>query len=213
MHRPTATTLRQSSTGFRRRRMLLFLELFRPDGRKPILDVGGNPELWREVGYEGPITFLNIFPEAPWGALAPGCSYIQGDGCCLPFDTAAFPIVFSNSVIEHVGEIGDQRRFAAEIARTGQRFWVQTPDRLFPIEPHMNFPAFQWLPDPVAHAVVATWPLSFHKRDGLSTEDAWDAVEHTHLLDVSDMRRLFPGAVIWRERAFGLTKSVVAYRT
>jgi hypothetical protein len=29
---------------------------------------------------------------------------------------------------------------------------------------------------------------------------------------VSDMRRLFPDAVIWRERALGLTKSIVAYR-
>ncbi len=28
----------------------------------------------------------------------------------------------------------------------------------------------------------------------------------------AEMRALFPDAAIWRERAFGLTKSVVAYR-
>jgi SAM-dependent methyltransferase len=192
--------------------MRMFLDLFHPDPTERILDVGGSPDLWRAVGYEGPITFLNLDPRAPWGDMPSGWTYVQGDGCRLPFEAGEFGITFSNSVIEHVGDTAAQACFATEIRRTGRRYWVQTPDRLFPIEPHMNFPVFQWLPDPVAHAVVATWPLSFHRRDGLSTDDAWAAQARTRLLDVSDMRRLFPDAVIWRERALGLTKSIVAYR-
>jgi SAM-dependent methyltransferase len=193
--------------------MLRFLELLTPSADEPILDVGGSPELWEEVGYSGPIVFLNIVPPDPGVAIPPGCSFIEGDGRSLPFEAGAFSIVFSNSVVEHVGDWGDQQRFAAEIQRVGRRFWVQTPNRRFPLEPHMNFPAFQWLPDPIARAVVANWPLSYHRRDGLSTDEAWDAVKHTRLVTVAEMRQLFPTASIWRERAFTLTKSIVAYRT
>jgi hypothetical protein len=76
----------------------------------------------------------------------------------------------------------------------------------------MNFPAFQWLPEVVAHLVVAAWPLSYHRRDGRSTEEAWDAMQQTRLMTVMEMRRAFPRAVLLRERAFSLTKSIVAYR-
>lgn len=209
---PAADTLRRSSRGFRRRRMIKFLELLKPREGEPMLDVGGNPELWQEVGYEGPIVFLNIVPPDNRVSLPPGCTYIQGDGRSLPFGSGEFSVVFSNSVIEHVGDWEDQQRFASEIQRVGQRYWVQTPNRRFPLEPHMNFPAFQWLPEAVARVVVASWPLSYHWRDGLSSEEAWQAVQRTRLVTVSEMRRLFPQAAIWRERALTLTKSIVAYR-
>jgi SAM-dependent methyltransferase len=193
--------------------MLRFLELLAPPAGEPILDVGGSPEIWQEVGYDGPIVFLNIVPPDERTVLPPGCTFIQGDGRTLPFETGEFAVVFSNSVIEHVGTWEDQFRFAAEIQRVGRQFWVQTPNRRFPLEPHMNFPAFQWLPAPIAKAVVAMWPLSYHRRDGLSTQDAWEAVRNTRLVTVAEMRRLFPSATIWHERVLGLTKSVVAYRT
>lgn len=192
--------------------MLRFLKLMAPPAGEAILDVGGSPEIWREVGYDGPIVFLNIAPLSEGTVLPPGCTFIQGDGRTLPFTDGEFAVVFSNSVVEHVGGWEDQVRFASEIQRVGRRFWVQTPNRLFPLEPHMNFPGFQWLPRPIAKMVVATWPLSYHRRDRLTTEEAWDAVLHTRLVTVAEMQRLFPGATIWRERAFGLTKSVVAYQ-
>lgn len=192
--------------------MARFLELLRPDIDRPILDVGGNPMIWLDVGYEGPVVFLNLVRPDDWPDLPPGCSFVQGDGRSLSFGDNEFGIVFSNSVIEHVGDLEDQRRFASEIRRVGRRYWVQTPNRRFIVEPHVRFPGFQWLPDPVAHAVVATWPFSHHRRDGLTTEQAWDAVRQTRMLTVSEMRELFPEAALWRERAVGLTKSIVAYR-
>lgn len=192
--------------------MLRLLEYLKPAPGEPILDVGGSPEIWQEIGYTGRIVFLNIVPPDDRLVLPAGCTYIQGDGRILPFESGGFSIVFSNSVIEHVGTWEDQVQFASEIQRVGRRYWVQTPNRRFPLEPHVNFPAFQWLPDRLAHAVVASWPLSYHRRDGLTTDEAWAAVQHTRLVTISEMRRLFPEAEIWRERAMTLTKSIVAYR-
>jgi hypothetical protein len=192
--------------------MSRFFRLLKPIAGQPILDVGGGPGLWREAGYGGPVVFLNIIPPEQMPALPPGCRYVRGDGRELPFGYGEFAIVFSNSVIEHVGDWASQQRFAREIQRVGRRYWVQTPNRHFPIEPHLNFPGFQWLPDRLARVVVATWPLSYHRRDGLSSDQAWNAIQRTRLVTVAEMRQLFPASTIWRERFLGLTKSIVAYR-
>ena len=62
----------------------------------------------------------------------PGFTFVSGDGCQLPFADQSFEIVFSNSVIEHVGTPAQQRRFADEVRRVGKRYWVQTPTAGFP---------------------------------------------------------------------------------
>ncbi len=151
------------------RRMRLFIELLHPEANEPILDVGGDPELWREAATR---PHRHPQPHGP-GRLRRAAARMllrAGDGRRLPFPSNEFPIVFSNSVLEHVGDLADQRCFASEIRRVGRRFWVQTPNRRFPIEPHLNFPAFQWLPRPLAHEVIAHWPLSYHRRDGLTAK-------------------------------------------
>jgi hypothetical protein len=70
----------------------------------------------------------------------------RGDGRQLPFRDAAFDVVFSNSVIEHVGDAASQERFAREVARVGRSYWVQTPNRWFPVEQHLLTPLVHWLP-------------------------------------------------------------------
>src|SRR5436305_9486326 len=73
-------------------------------------------------------------------------SWVAGDGRALPFRDGAFDVVFSNSVIEHVGDAASQRRFAREVARVGRAYWVQTPNRWFPVEQHLLTPLVHWLP-------------------------------------------------------------------
>ena len=52
---------------------------------------------------------------------------VKGDGRKLEFDNNEFDIVFSNSVIEHVGDFQDQKLFSKEILRVGKKIWIQTP--------------------------------------------------------------------------------------
>jgi hypothetical protein len=63
-------------------------------------------------------------------------NWIQADGRDLPFESGAFELVFSNAVIEHVGDESDQLKFIMEHERVGKNWILTTPNRLFPIEGH-----------------------------------------------------------------------------
>ena len=112
-----------------------------------ILDVGGTPDFWKRLAFAGNgirVTILNVTAE-PSGD--PHLTTVQGDARDLrPYGDASFDVVYSNSVIEHVGTFADQRRMASEIRRVGKRYFVKTPNARFPIEPHFVFPGFQFLP-------------------------------------------------------------------
>jgi len=138
--------IRYLTEGMRKKRMRQFLSIMMPSSQEVILDIGGYPELWAQCGYKGKIVFLNLEKPETYRAIPPNCSYIQGNGCCLNFPDKSFDIVFSNSVIEHVGNWENQKAFAHETSRVGKRYWIQTPNKSFPIEPHFNFPFFQFFP-------------------------------------------------------------------
>ena len=65
-------------------------------------------------------------------------NYVRADGLALPFAPGEFDLVFSNAVIEHVGNEEEQRQFLAEHARVGKHWMATTPNRLFPIEAHTH---------------------------------------------------------------------------
>ncbi|HME05912.1 MAG TPA: class I SAM-dependent methyltransferase [Bryobacteraceae bacterium] len=178
-----------------------------------ILDVGGTPSNWLLLAFQPCVTLLNMprAREESW----PGFELVAANGCRLPFRDQSFDIVFSNSVIEHVGAPEEQRRFAEEVQRVGRRYWVQTPNRWFPLEPHLLTPFLHYLPRAWQRSIARRWTV-------------WDAVERpspdrrayyvTHylndirLLGASEMAGLFPGARILRERTLGLVKSVIAVK-
>jgi SAM-dependent methyltransferase len=140
------------ATRLRRRRFQVLLSML-SDIPRPvtILDIGGREKYWEMMGIDASgsdlhVTMVNLEPQS---ASRPNFTCIIGDGRHLPqFPDKSFDIVFSNSTIEHVGTIEDQRRMAAEVRRIGKRYYVQTPNRNFPIEPHFLFPWFQFLPVP-----------------------------------------------------------------
>lgn len=132
---------------FRARRMQQFIRELCPDESRTILDVGGYPWLWIASKIRGRITLLNTqFPSGLQEQYSGKFDFVTGDGCALPYADKSFDIVFSNSVIEHVGSYERQRRFAAEVQRVGRSAWVQTPAREFFIEPHLLTPFIHWLP-------------------------------------------------------------------
>ncbi len=152
------------------------------------------------------ITVLNLDEEP-----RPDLRIVRGDARHMPeFTDGTFDIVFSNSVIEHVGSFEDQQAMAREVARVGKRYFVQTPNRYFPIEPHFFFPGFQFLPIAVRAWLVRHVDLGFSKRTS-DPQEARERVESIELLSHGNMRRLFPDGKIYRERFAGLTKSFVAY--
>jgi hypothetical protein len=100
-------------------------------------------------------------------------------------------------LIEHVVEERERRAAADEIRRVAGRYFVQTPSRWFPVEPHALLPLVHWLPRRLGRRV---WRL------GVST----NPFEGTRLLGARELRRLFPDAEIVRERVGPLTKSLMA---
>lgn len=192
----------------RRRRVACFIDSFGITESTRVLDVGGTVQFWLNAGFRGAITLLNVRPAVR--ELPSGFRHVQGDARDLSrFGDNEFDVVFSNSVIEHVGGWKDQEAMAREVQRVGEWYFVETPNRTFPIEPHFCFPCFQMLPFPLRRCVARVWPFGWH-RPG-SSEALADAVG-IRLLDARDMQRLFPDAVIFGEICFGLTKSLVAMR-
>jgi hypothetical protein len=198
---------------FRRRRMQRFERTFAIAAGTRVLDVGGTAMNWEYLRVRPWLVILNIGRER---RDAEGVTWVAGDGCSLPFPDGAFDIVFSNSVIEHVGSPERQRLFASEIARVGRAYWVQTPNRWFPVEPHLLTPFLHWLP-----AQLRTWMARRFTVWQWVTRPAPDRrafyVEHfledVRLLGPAEVMKLFPDARLVRERLLGLTKSLVAVRT
>lgn len=176
-----------------------------------ILDVGGTQAFWEEIaGNRTPVEvcLLNLEPQ---DVTRPQFRSVVGDARDMrQFADKAFDLVFSNSVIEHVGGFDDQRRMASEIMRVGRRYVVQTPNRNFPIEPHFVFPFFDALPVWTKVWLVMHFSLGWYPR----IEDehvARRAVTSIRLLTHGELVRLFPGATICCERVLGLTKSFLVY--
>jgi len=170
-----------------------------------VLDVGGEADYWIQRGvhddskYE--ITIINV---AENGAAPPFLEFRLGDATRLPFEDQSFDVVHSNSCIEHVGELSDELRAASEIRRVAARYFVQTPGRATPFEPHFQFPFFGLLPFDVRVWLVRRFGLGHGDR-----KDAEANVREVRLMNKREIRRAFPDATIWTERVLGLPKSYV----
>ncbi|MCQ0988342.1 class I SAM-dependent methyltransferase [Jiella marina] len=182
-----------------------------------ILDLGGTEDYWRiaedylaQNAGRIHITMVNNEPGVPPSSAA--FSAAAGDACDPElFAGRRFDIVHSNSVIEHVGDEARMAAFADNVRRLSDRFFVQTPNYWFPLEPHFRFVGFQWLPLGMRIALMQRFNLGFFPR-ARSYEEAHANVAEIRLLDRRMMRCLFPEAAIVDEKIFGLTKSLMAIR-
>jgi Methyltransferase domain len=193
--------------------MRQFARAFAVTDATRILDVGGAPETWEMLTERPQVTLLNT-PRTR-DEMSRASAWVAGDGRALPFPDGAFDIVFSNSVIEHVGDAASQQRFAREVMRVGRRYWVQTPNRRFPVEQHLLTPLIHWLPRAWQRRMVPRWTVwAWLTRPAPDRRSFY--LEHylneVRLLDAAQVARLFPGAEILRERFLGWTKSLVAMK-
>ncbi len=147
---------------FRRKRFQQFFRMMEIADDTSVLDVGGLPYDWVELKFPGPVTCISLsaIREGAWGEG--NIIYRRGDATALPYPDGAVDVVYSNSLLEHVGR-ENQSRVADEIRRVAQRYWVQVPNRNFPLEPHYWALFFYQMP-PRLRKLVATYWTSLLKR-------------------------------------------------
>ncbi len=180
----------------RSRRLDLFVEQMQPRSGERIVDIGCGKAGWLN-DLPGGIEVVGIDRDVSLpGYDGTNRTYRQADALDLPFADGEFDLAFSNSVIEHLSP-ADWQRFAREIQRVARRFFVQTPNKWFPIEPHVLLPGYQFLPNSTQRKI---WPLAIRN-------EPYDEIT---LLSSKDLSDLFPRAKILRERIGPLTKSLVA---
>jgi len=199
----------------RRGRLAQFLELIPQGGNcTKILDVGGTEKFWASVWNERceslSITLLNV-EAAPVSGELPIRS-LAGDARDLSrFQPAEFDLCFSNSVIEHVGTLADQRAMADEVRRVANGYFIQSPYRYFPLEPHFHVPGWAQMPVWCRTALHQRMNLGWFSAEPDYVKARID-VEQIRLLSLREFRSLFPDAEIRLERIGPLVKSMIAVR-
>ena len=170
----------------------LYREVIAPRPEERILDIGCGAAGLTAFEPAADITGLDAADRPEY----PGTRFVRGDARALPFEEGSFEIAYSNSLVEHL-DPADRPRFASEIRRVADRYWVQTPNRYFPVEPHVLLPGFQFLPESARRRL---WRLGMPRTP----------YEPIELLSAGELNQLFPDALILRERFAGLTKSLIA---
>ncbi|MBU0628101.1 MAG: class I SAM-dependent methyltransferase [Nanoarchaeota archaeon] len=197
----------------RRKRFAFFKSLILSVSRPlKILDVGGTQVFWDKMGFcdqKGvEITLFNI---KEIKVTRSNFKHIIGDARNMKkFKDKEFDVVFSNSVIEHVGGFNEQLKMANEVKRVGKRYFLQTPNFYFPIEPHFLFPFFQFFPLWLKVMLVTNFELGWFKKAD-EKETAAKMVNSIRLLRKRELREMFPYANFYEEKCLSLTKSFVVY--
>ena len=202
------------SNRIRSRRFARFESLL-SDIEKPvrILDIGGTNNFWEQRGYAGrdevEIVTANISAE---GQLHGNITPVEMDASRIDFGDDSFDVVFSNSVIEHLRTPDAQEAMAGEVRRLAPRYWVQTPNYWFPVEPHFLTPGWQYLPEDVRVWLLRRWRFGW--RGPCPDRDrARELVSEVRLLRRREIVEMFPDAELVTERFGPLAKSFVAVRS
>jgi hypothetical protein len=191
---------------FRQNRLEEFKRRFPELADMRVLDLGGTTVSWRIFGLRPEsVTVVNLDHDK--GPYEPWMEVVQGDACAGGF--GKYDLVFSNSLMEHLGGHARRQQFANVVQESAPSWWVQTPYRYFPIEPHWIFPGFQFLPFRARVMVCQHWN-TLHMPACKDAAEAADLVASTELISATEMRTYFPTSDIWFERIAGIPKSMVA---
>ena len=221
INRRTAAASRRS----RERRMRRFADALSTAGLRGarILDAGGTRAYWEEWARLLPPGAVSRIDVATLPGqvrdLAGRTLEIGGvpvrfvaanllDGPSPALD-ARYDVVHCVSVIEHVGDAAAQRAFADALRRLGDRLWVQTPAKEFPLEAHFRLPFFAWWPLPLRAFFNWRFRLGVMPRHR-SWPEAVAFCRSTRLLTRRAFSRLFPSCSLWTERVLALPKCYVA---
>ncbi len=175
----------------RARRHARFRELVKPDAAMRIVDIGCGSLGLRGLAPDLDVTGVDLVERPGY----PGPFVVADATERLPFADGEFDLAFASSVIEHIPP-ARRAAFAAEVRRIARGWYVQTPARTFPVEPHSLLPGAHWLPGALRRLY---WRLGAGGESGEVT-----------LLRRSELEALFGPAE--RERFGPLTKSWISVR-
>ena len=198
---------------FRTKRLSLLYRSMPISNSSRVLDLGGSLFFWELAHQQGlPVPKITIVNwDKPRTPVPPYAEWIVADALQLTFPDHEFDIVFCNSLIEHLGTRESQEKLAKQIQRLAPRYFVQTPHRRFPFEPHLLTPFVHWFPASLRKKMIrnfTVWGLLARP----SHAQCEMLVNEISLLDTRTMASLFSGGEIHVESFMGMPKSVIAIR-
>jgi hypothetical protein len=200
----------------RRRRSVhikaLIDQVHREKGSCRILDLGGTDRYWtifeREylVSRGCRVLVLNLRQQGESDDIF---TFGYGDATDLSEHAdRSFDLVHANSVIEHMGSWIAMEAFAREVRRLADRYYVQTPNFWFPLEPHFRMLFLHWLPFALGVKLLK-WRAG---KGDMDVGRAARLLENNRTLDRTQLRFLFPDALIKTEWLMLMPKSLMAIR-
>jgi ubiquinone/menaquinone biosynthesis C-methylase UbiE len=191
---------------FRTQKLDCFFHELSPQSDESLLDVGGGAGITGEFKglykYFRSVQIVNLDCTSISVEEFEHVTLSTADGCALPYCDQSFDWVFSNAVIEHVGGAARQKQFASEIRRVARKgYFVATPNRNFPLDPHTLLPFYQFL-SPQLQSKVCRFSPGYMRE-----------YEPVDLLSADDLRGLFPGAIVIKLGLRFFPNNLVAYRS
>ncbi len=191
----------------REKKYRLFIEQLKPQPQDVILNIGAGNGLFLESMYENKnnIIALDLDPNMlrDLRRKYPEVQCLVADAKLLPFKTNSVKISFSNAVIEHVGSNGEQQKFANEIQRISQKYYVTVPNKYFPFEFHYRLPLYQFVPKSIQKWLFNKFNI------GLWYEHKWEDI---NLLSYRQMKKFFPGTTVIKQRVTLCAETLISYK-
>lgn len=128
------------------------------ESAKRVLEVGcGSGVISQTIARSFPQCVFDAVDVTDNRIVEEGFRFTLVEGTTLPFADCAFDIIVSNHVIEHVGDIEEQKNHLLEIRRIlkdGGILYLAAPNRWRLLEAHFRLPLLSWFPSHISDAYV-----------------------------------------------------------
>ena len=189
------------------RHVQAFLEAVQPPPYARIADLGGDEQTWASFDHQFEVTLVRSACEPLPTKSSGRFAVVMADFCNLRevFAPRQFDIVYSHSMIEHLGDEPRQARFAREVRRLAYGYWIHTPSDRSPLEAHTGLPFYWQLPELLREGLLV-------HGSGASAPAWLRTLAHTRPLSRERMVELFPHARIHIGHILGIETWYAAYR-
>jgi len=99
---------------------------------------------------------------------------------------------------------------ADNIKKISDKYFVQTPNYNFPVEPHFLCPFFHYLPNGLKLFLLKNFSLGHYPVIPDKTK-AQAAIDKIRLLKPGEVKTLFPGSKLVFEKILFLNKSIIVH--